>query len=191
MTEFSGQHPASRPRRLRKSPFVRDLVQEQHLSIKDLIYPVFVMEGDNRALPVPSMPGVERLTLDRLLIVAEECVKLGIPAIAIFPVIEADLKNLTANEAYNPKGLVPRVVQALKKAHPSLGVITDVALDPYTSHGQDGLIDEKAYIVNDSTIEVLVKQALCHAEAGADIVAPSDMMDGRVRAIRIRKIGAC
>ena len=184
MTDFIGKFPATRPRRLRESAFIRDLVQENHLSVKDLIYPIFVMEGKNLSVPVPSMPGVERLTLDKALEIANECVQLGIPALAIFPVIDINLKTDTADEAFNPNGLVQRVVKALKQAHPELGVITDVALDPYTSHGQDGLIDETGYIVNDSTIEVLVKQALSHADAGADIVAPSDMMDGRVGAIR-------
>ena len=184
MTDFIGKFPATRPRRLRESAFIRDLVQENHLSVKDLIYPIFVMEGKNLSVPVPSMPGVERLTLDKALGIANECVQLGIPALAIFPVIDVNLKTDTADEAFNPNGLVQRVVKALKQAHPELGVITDVALDPYTSHGQDGLTDETGYIVNDSTIEVLVKQALSHADAGADIVAPSDMMDGRVGAIR-------
>lgn len=184
MTDFIGKFPATRPRRLRESAFIRDLVQENHLSVKDLIYPIFVMEGKNLSVPVPSMPGVERLTLDKALEIANECVQLGIPALAIFPVIDVNLKTDTADEAFNPNGLVQRVVKALKQAHPELGVITDVALDPYTSHGQDGLTDETGYIVNDSTIEVLVKQALSHADAGADIVAPSDMMDGRVGAIR-------
>ena len=184
MTDFIGKFPATRPRRLRESAFIRDLVQENHLSVKDLIYPIFVMEGKNLSVPVPSMPGVERLTLDKALEIANECVQLGIPALAIFPVIDVNLKTDTADEAFNSNGLVQLVVKALKQAHPELGVITDVALDPYTSHGQDGLIDETGYIVNDSTIEVLVKQALSHADAGADIVAPSDMMDGRVGAIR-------
>lgn len=184
MSQFDGQFPLTRPRRLRENLAIRDLVQETRLSVKDLIYPVFVTEGSDKSVAVSSMPGVERLSLDRLLVLAKECVQLGIPALAIFPVIDSEMKNDTANEAYNPNGLVPRVVSALKQAHPELGIITDVALDPYTSHGQDGLIDETGYIVNDSTVEVLVKQALCHANAGADIVAPSDMMDGRVGAIR-------
>ncbi len=184
MAKNHTKFPLARPRRLRETRFIRDLIQENHLGVKDLIYPVFVMEGQNQSVPVASMPGIERMSLDRLLIVAQECVDLGIPALAIFPVIDSDLKNETADEAFNPNGLVPRVVSALKEAYPELGLITDVALDPYTSHGQDGLIDETGYIVNDSTVEILVKQALCHANAGADIVAPSDMMDGRVGAIR-------
>jgi len=184
MTDFSRQFPTTRPRRLRKSAFIRDLVQENRLTVKDLIYPIFVTEGDE-IVPVPSMPGVERLTINKALEIANLCVALGIPAIAIFPVIEPSLKSSLAEEAYNPNGLVPRVIKALKAAHPELGIITDVALDPYTSHGQDGLIDDDAYIVNDKTVEILVKQALCHANAGADIVAPSDMMDGRVGAIRL------
>lgn len=184
MAKNHTKFPLARPRRLRETRFIRDLIQENHLGVKDLIYPVFVMEGQNQSVPVASMPGIERMSLDRLLVVAQECVDLGIPALAIFPVIDSDLKNETADEAFNPNGLVPRVVSALKEAYPELGLITDVALDPYTSHGQDGLIDETGYIVNDSTVEILVKQALCHANAGADIVAPSDMMDGRVGAIR-------
>ena len=184
MTKHTGTFPATRPRRLRESVFIRDLVQENHLTVKDLIYPIFVMEGENHSTPVASMPGVERLTLDKVLELADECVQLGIPALAIFPVIDASLKSDMAEEAYNPKGLIPRVVKALKIAHPELGIITDVALDPYTSHGQDGLINKSGYIINDNTVEVLVKQALVHAKAGADIVAPSDMMDGRVGAIR-------
>ena len=184
MIKFTGTFPSTRPRRLRETRFIRDLVQENHLTVKDLIYPVFVMEGENQTVPVASMPGVERLTLDKVLELADECVQLGIPALALFPVIDSSLKSDMAEEAYNPKGLIPRVVKALKAAHPELGVITDVALDPYTSHGQDGLINKTGYIINDNTVEILVKQALTHANAGADIVAPSDMMDGRVGAIR-------
>ena len=184
MSQFNGNFPLNRPRRLRDNTAIRDLVQEQRLNVKDLIYPVFVMEGVGKSVAIPSMPGVERLSLDKLLLLAKECVQLGIPALALFPVIDSELKNDTATEAFNPNGLVPRVVRALKEAHPELAIITDIALDPYTSHGQDGLINETGYIVNDTTLEVLVKQALCHADSGADIVAPSDMMDGRVGAIR-------
>jgi len=191
MIQRNGQFPFIRPRRLRKSSFIRDLVQENKLSVNDLIYPVFVMEGQNQSESVPSMPGVERLSLDKLLVVAGECHALGIPALALFPVIATNLKSETAEEAYNPDGLIPKAVRALKKTYPDLGVITDVALDPYTSHGQDGLINTSGYILNDETVDVLVKQALCHATAGADIVAPSDMMDGRVKAIRteFEKVG--
>lgn len=185
MTDFNGKYPLVRPRRLRDKAFIRDLVQENHLHVTDLIYPVFVMEGENQLTSVASMPGVERMTIDRLLQIAAECSELGIQALAIFPVIEPELKSETASEAFNPDGLVPRTVKALKKVFPDLGVITDVALDPYTAHGQDGLLDENNYIVNDPTVAVLIKQALCHAQAGADIVAPSDMMDGRVGAIRL------
>ncbi len=185
MIKFTGTFPTTRPRRLRETAFIRDLVQENLLSVKDLIYPIFVMEGENLSVPVASMPGVDRLTLDKVLELADECVQLGIPALALFPVIDSSLKSDMAEEAYNPKGLIPRVVKALKQAHPELGIITDVALDPYTSHGQDGLINKTGYIINDNTVEILVKQALTHANAGADIVAPSDMMDGRVGAIRL------
>ncbi len=176
--------PAGRPRRLRRDAFTRDLVRQHALTCNDLIYPVFVQEGDHRRDPVASMPGVERLSLDLLLLLAEECVALKIPAIALFPVIDTNLKSPAGDEAFNPDGLIPRVVAALKRQFPELGVMTDVALDPYTSHGQDGLLDDTGYIVNDATVEVLVKQALVQAEAGVDIVAPSDMMDGRIGAIR-------
>ena len=179
-----GQYPQIRMRRMRRDKFSRDLMRECILTPKDFIYPVFVLDGNNRTEDVKSMPGVQRKTLDLLLRDAEQCVKLGIPVMAIFPVIDAPLKSLDAREAYNPDGLVPRVVAALKKNFPELGVMTDVALDPYTSHGQDGLIDDSGYVLNDETVEVLVKQALTHAAAGADIVAPSDMMDGRIGAIR-------
>ncbi len=175
---------ATRPRRMRKDEFSRRLMRENRLTTNDLIYPVFVLEGENRTEAVPSMPGVQRQSIDLLLKTAEECVALGIPAIAIFPVVPQEGKSLTAKEAYNTNGLVPRTVKALKEAFPILGVITDVALDPYTTHGQDGVIDDDGYVLNDETVEVLVKQALCHAKAGADIVAPSDMMDGRIGAIR-------
>jgi porphobilinogen synthase len=173
-----------RPRRMRKDEFSRRLMRENVLTTNDLIYPVFVLDGENRTEVVKSMPGVQRQTIDVLLKTADECVKLGIPALAIFPVIEQSHKSLDAAEAYNQAGLVPRTIKALKAAYPELGIITDVALDPYTTHGQDGLIDDTGYVLNDETVEVLVKQALCHAEAGADIVAPSDMMDGRIGAIR-------
>jgi porphobilinogen synthase len=177
-------YPAGRPRRLRRDAFTRNLVRENALSAHDLIYPVFVQEGEKRRDAVASMPGVERLSLDLLLPVAEQCVALGIPVMALFPVIDAGLKTPAGDEAFNPDGLIPRVVAALKARFPELGVMTDVALDPYTSHGQDGLLDETGYILNDATVEVLVKQALTQAQAGVDIVAPSDMMDGRIGAIR-------
>lgn len=176
--------PAGRPRRLRRDSFTRNLVREHALTPHDLIYPVFVLAGSNRREAVASMPGVERLSLDLLLPVAEDCVKLGIPVMALFPVIDASLKTPDGKEALNPDGLVPQVVQELKKRFPELGVMTDVALDPFTSHGQDGLLDDTGYILNDETVEVLVGQALVQAQAGVDIVAPSDMMDGRIGAIR-------
>ena len=174
----------SRMRRMRRDDFSRRLMRESVLTADDFIYPVFVLEGADRVERVASMPGVERQSLDVLLKTAERAVGLGIPALALFPVLDASLKSLGAEEAYNPDGLVPRVVQALKREFPDLGVITDVALDPYTSHGQDGLIDDTGYVLNDETLDVLVKQALCHAQAGADVVAPSDMMDGRIGRIR-------
>ncbi len=176
--------PASRPRRLRRDAFTRNLVREHTLSPHDFIYPVFVHEGQQRRTPVASMPGVERLSLDLLLPVAEQCVQLGIPYMALFPSIDAALKTPDGRESLNPDGLIPRVIRALKREFPDLGVMTDVALDPYTSHGQDGLLDATGYIVNDETVELLVGQALAHAEAGVDMVAPSDMMDGRIAAIR-------
>ena len=179
-----GQYPQSRMRRMRRDQFSRDLMREHILTSADFIYPVFVLEGSNKVEDVKSMPGVQRKTLDLLLKDAEQCVKLGVPVMAIFPVIDASLKSLDAREAFNPNGLVPRVVAELKKHFPDLGVMTDIALDPYTSHGQDGLIDDSGYVLNDETIAVLQKQAQCHAAAGADIVAPSDMMDGRIGAIR-------
>ena len=169
---------------MRRDEFSRRLMRENHLFPDDLIYPVFVLEGERREETVSSMPGVVRQSLDLLMYRAEKCLQLGIPAIAIFPVIEPSLKNLTAAEATNPMGLVPRIVSELKKRFPELGVITDVALDPYTSHGQDGLIDVNGYVMNDETVAVLAQQALIHAQAGADVVAPSDMMDGRIGAIR-------
>ncbi|MCZ8294534.1 MAG: porphobilinogen synthase [Hylemonella sp.] len=176
--------PMGRPRRLRRDEFTRNLVREHALSVNDLIYPVFVLDGQQRREAVASMPGVERLSLDLLLPVAEECVKLGIPAMALFPVIDPALKSLDGKEAYNPEGLVPRVVRGLKERFPELGIMTDVALDPYTSHGQDGVLDATGYILNDETVEILERQALTQAQAGVDIVAPSDMMDGRIGAIR-------
>jgi porphobilinogen synthase len=182
--------PHSRPRRMRRDDFSRRLMRETTLTTNDLIYPVFVLEGENRIEDVASMPGVKRQSLDVLLKTAETCVSLGIPALAIFPVVDAALKSLDAAEAWNPDGLVPRTVRALKAAFPSLGVITDIALDPYTSHGQDGLIDDDGYVMNDETIAVLVRQALSHAAAGVDVVAPSDMMDGRIGAIREALEGA-
>ncbi|HEZ0494445.1 TPA: porphobilinogen synthase [Neisseria meningitidis] len=175
--------PASRMRRMRRDDFSRRLMREHTLTADDLIYPVFVLEGSVREEDVPSMPGVKRQSLDRLLFTAEEAVKLGIPMLALFPVVTAN-KTERAEEAYNPEGLVPAAVRALRERFPELGIMTDVALDPYTVHGQDGLTDENGYVMNDETVEVLVKQALCHAEAGAQVVAPSDMMDGRIGAIR-------
>jgi len=179
-----GSFPAVRMRRMRRDEFSRRLMRESVLTADDLIYPVFVLDGKNRTEKVPSMPGVERMTVDRLLRQAETCLKLRIPALALFPVIEQKLKTLDGREAYNPRGLVPRAVAQLKKRFPELGVMTDVALDPYTSHGQDGVVDAGGYIINDVTLEVLVKQALAQAAAGVDIVAPSDMMDGRIGRIR-------
>jgi len=171
-------------RRMRRDDFSRRLMRESTLTVDDFIYPVFVLEGEGRIEKVASMPGVERQSLDILLKTAERAVNLGIPALALFPVIDSSLKSLGAEEAFNSHGLVARVIKTLKREFPDLGVITDVALDPYTSHGQDGLIDESGYVLNDETLEVLAKQALCHAEAGADVVAPSDMMDGRIGRIR-------
>jgi porphobilinogen synthase len=176
--------PLSRPRRLRRAAFARDLVRQHTLSSKDLILPVFVLDGQERVEDVASMPGVQRLSLDRLLPVAEDCLKLGIPAMALFPVLDASLKTPDGREALNPDGLVPRVVSQLKRRFPELGLMTDVALDPYTSHGQDGLLDAQGYLLNDETVDVLVRQAQVQAAAGVDIVAPSDMMDGRIAAIR-------
>jgi porphobilinogen synthase len=181
---FHAPFPHGRPRRLRRDAFTRDLVREHALAPSDLIYPVFVLDGQKQRQAVASMPGVERLSLDLLLPVAEQCMKLGVPALALFPVIDPRLKTPDGREAWNPDGLVPRVVRGLKKEFPELGVMTDVALDPFTSHGQDGLLDDTGYILNDETVELLVKQALTQAQAGVDIVAPSDMMDGRIGAIR-------
>lgn len=178
------QFPHKRMRRLRRNEFSRRLVRENQLCADDFIYPVFVLDGDKREEDIASMPGIKRLSSFHLMKQAERCLELGIPALAIFPVIDANLKSFTAEEAYNPSGLVPRTIRQLKESFPELGIIADIALDPYTSHGQDGLIDETGYVQNDETIEVLCKQALTHAQAGADVVAPSDMMDGRVKAIR-------
>ncbi len=179
-----GSFPSVRMRRMRRDDFSRRLMREAVLTADDLIYPVFVLDGKNRTEKVSSMPGVARVTIDRLLKVAEQCVALRVPVIALFPVVDQRLKTLDGREAYNPKGLVPRAVAALKKRFPELGVMTDVALDPYTSHGQDGVVDASGYIINDVTLAVLEKQALAQAAAGVDIVAPSDMMDGRIGRIR-------
>lgn len=178
------QFPTTRMRRMRRDDFSRRLMRESTLTAADLIWPVFVLEGENRREAVPSMPGVERLSLDLLIEEAREAHELGIPALALFPVIDPSLKSELAEEAFNANGLVQRSVRALKEALPELGIITDVALDPYTSHGQDGIIDDQGYVLNDRTVETLLKQALSHAEAGADVVAPSDMMDGRIGEIR-------
>lgn len=185
--DYLESFPATRMRRMRRDDFSRRMMRESRLAADDLIYPVFVLEGDKRLEQIPSMPGIARQSLDNLLKTAERALALGIPALAVFPVIGDAYRTWGAEEAYNPDGLVPRVVAALKKELPELGVITDVALDPYTNHGQDGLIDAedpRAYVLNDETLEVLARQALVHAQAGADIVAPSDMMDGRVARIR-------
>jgi porphobilinogen synthase len=176
--------PASRPRRLRRDAFTRALVREHKLAAEDLILPVFVLDGSGRTQDVTSMPGVQRRSVDGLFAVAEECVKLGVPVMALFPVIDPALKTPDGKEATNPEGLVPRAVRELKKRFPELGLLTDVALDPFTSHGQDGLLDTNGYILNDETVAVLTQQALVQAQAGVDIVAPSDMMDGRIGAIR-------
>ena len=176
-------HPQYRPRRMRRDDFSRRLMRENTLTTNDLIYPLFIHEGEGR-IPVASMPGVERLSLDELLKVAGECVELGIPVIDLFPVTDPARKSLDGAEAWNPDGLAQRAVRALKAAYPQLGVMTDVALDPYTTHGQDGIIDETGYVLNEITVQALVKQAVSHAQAGADIISPSDMMDGRVGAIR-------
>ena len=177
-------YPATRPRRMRRDDSTRRLMRENHLHVDDLIYPMFIIEGNSTRETIESMPGIERVSLDELLKEAEQLVKLGIPAIALFPVIAADKKSEDAGEAWNPDGLAQAAVKSLKDKFPELGVITDVALDPFTTHGQDGLINEQGYVMNDETVEALVKQAVSHADAGADIVAPSDMMDGRVAAIR-------
>ncbi|HEX2492749.1 MAG TPA: porphobilinogen synthase [Steroidobacter sp.] len=180
----TGEFPRTRMRRMRRDAFSRRLMRENTLSADNLIYPMFVIEGGNRREPVASMPDIERVTIDQLVREAEELARLGVPALALFPVTRADAKSEDGREAWNPEGLAQRAVRALKKAVPELGVITDVALDPFTTHGQDGVIDANGYVLNDVTVEALVKQALSHAEAGADVVAPSDMMDGRIGAIR-------
>ena len=174
-----------RPRRMRKHEFNRSLIRENSLSVSDLIYPLFIIEGEKKKEKIDSMPGIERLSIDQLLIEAKEIVDLKIQAIALFPVISPDKKTLDAEESYNPDGLIQRAVRALKRSFPELAVITDVALDPFTSHGLDGVIDSEGYVLNDETVNILIKQALSHAKAGADIVAPSDMMDGRIGAIRL------
>ena len=184
MNPYHGQYPITRPRRMRRDDFSRRMMREHHLSCDDLIYPVFVLEGSGQREAVPSMPGVERLSIDLLVAEAKAAQQLGIPAMALFPVVPLEKKTEDAREAYNPEGLAQRAVRALKAEVPELGIITDVALDPFTTHGQDGLIDDSGYVLNDETVEVLVRQALSHAQAGADIVAPSDMMDGRIGAIR-------
>ena len=187
MSQFDtdrGAYPRVRMRRLRRDDFSRRLVRENCLTVDDLIYPMFILEGEKNREPVPSMPGIERVSIDYLLSEAEQLLNLGVPAIALFPVTPANKKTEDAREAFNPEGLAQRAVRALKQHVPELGVITDVALDPFTTHGQDGLIDSSGYVMNDETVEVLVKQALSHAEAGADIVAPSDMMDGRIGQVR-------
>ncbi|MGV0981925.1 MAG: porphobilinogen synthase [Polynucleobacter sp.] len=176
--------PAHRPRRMRRDDWSRRLMQENHLRISDLIYPVFLLEGSNQSQAVASMPGVNRVSLDLLFNVAEECVALGIPVMALFPVIDASLKTPDGKEAFNPNGLIPTAVRELKTRFPNLGIMTDVALDPYTSHGQDGILDEQGRILNDETTAILVQQAIAQAQAGVDIVAPSDMMDGRIGKIR-------
>ena len=180
-----GPFPIQRMRRMRRDEFSRRLMREHQLTADDLIYPLFILDGEGQREAVPSMPGVERISIDQLLKEAKELVELGVPAIALFPVTPQEKKTEDACEAYNPDGLAQRAVRALKEKFPDLGVITDVALDPFTTHGQDGLIDESGYVMNDETVEVLVKQALSHAEAGADVVAPSDMMDGRIGVIRV------
>ncbi|MHA6832119.1 porphobilinogen synthase [Ralstonia pseudosolanacearum] len=177
--------PDHRPRRMRRDDFSRRMMRESRLTADDLIYPVFILEGTNVRQAVPSMPGVERVSVDVLLGVAEQCVQLGIPVLALFPVIEPSLKTPDGIEATNVDGLIPRAVKALKARFPELGILTDVALDPYTSHGQDGVLDDAGYVLNEETVEILTRQALVQAEAGVDIVAPSDMMDGRIGAIRL------
>jgi len=181
---FTGKFPERRPRRMRRDEFSRRLMREHRLAAEDLIYPVFVQNGTRRQDPVPSLPGIARKSIDLLLADGERCLELGVPALALFPMIGPERKSLDAAEAWNPEGLVPQALRALKDRFPTLGVITDVALDPYTSHGQDGLLDATGYVANDPTVAALTRQALCHAAAGADVVAPSDMMDGRVGALR-------
>jgi len=184
MRPIPGSYPRVRMRRMRRDAFSRRMMRETRLTTDDLIYPMFVIEGRSQRVPVPSMPGVERVSIDELVKEALELVALGVPALALFPVPDAATKSLDGREAWNPEGLVQRAVRAVKAAAPALGVVTDVALDPYTTHGQDGIIDANGYVVNDETVAVLVKQSLSHAAAGADIVAPSDMMDGRIGRIR-------
>ncbi len=179
-----GRFPRVRKRRMRRDEFSRRLMRESRLGVDDLIYPMFILDGENQREPVPSMPGVERISIDLLLDEARQLVQLGIPMVALFPVTPMAQKSDDAREAYNPDGIAQRAVRALKREFPQLGVMTDVALDPFTSHGQDGLLDETGYVMNDETVEVLIRQAVSHAEAGADVVAPSDMMDGRIGAIR-------
>ena len=188
--DFSGRCPAKRMRRMRRDDFSRRLARETRLTVDDFIYPVFVHDGDNRAAAVPSLPGVSRRSIDLLLRDAERCVRAGIPAIALFPVIPPEQKSDDAASAWDEAGLVPRTVRALKQHFPQLGVVTDIALDPYTRHGQDGLIDATGYVMNDETVLALAKQALCHAAAGVDVIAPSDMMDGRIGALRDALDGA-
>jgi porphobilinogen synthase len=188
--DFTGRFPAKRMRRMRRDDFSRRLARETRLSADDFIYPVFVHGGDNRQVPVPSLPGVSRKSIDLLLLDAERCMRTGIPAIALFPVIPPEEKSNDAANAWDEAGLVPRTVRALKSRFPTLGVVTDIALDPYTSHGQDGLIDASGYVMNDETVGALARQALCHAAAGVDIVAPSDMMDGRIGTLRRALDGA-
>ena len=180
----TGSFPARRMRRMRRDTFSRELMAENRLHASDLIYPVFILEGENTRESVSSMPGVERLTVDLLLELMSELHPLGLQMLALFPVVTSEKKSLLAEESYNPEGLVPHAIRQLKESFPELGIMTDIALDPYTSHGQDGILDEQGYVVNDQTVEVLTKQALCHAQAGAQVVAPSDMMDGRIGAIR-------
>ena len=184
LPSIPGQFPRVRMRRMRRDDFSRRMMRETTLTPSDFIYPVFVMEGMKQRVAVPSMPGVERITLDELVREAEECARLGVPAMALFPVTPPEAKSLDGREAWNPEGLAQRAVRAIKQAVPELGVVTDVALDPFTTHGQDGIIDESGYVLNDVTVEALVKQGVSHAEAGADVVAPSDMMDGRIGALR-------
>jgi len=179
-----GQYPRVRMRRMRRDDFSRRMMRETTLTPSDFIYPVFVMEGAKQRVAIPSMPGIERVTVDELVREAEEIARLGVPAMALFPVTPLEAKSLDGREAWNPEGLAQRAVRAIKKAVPELGVITDVALDPFTTHGQDGIIDDSGYVMNDVTVEALVKQAVSHADAGADVVAPSDMMDGRIGAVR-------
>ncbi|MEO8345152.1 MAG: porphobilinogen synthase [Betaproteobacteria bacterium] len=187
---FAGKFPHKRPRRMRRDDFSRRMMRETTLGANDLIYPVFVLDGTNRDEPVPSLPGVSRKSLDLLFKDAEQCVALGVPALALFPVVPGEFKSADAAAAWHPEGLVPRTVRALKQRFPELGVITDIALDPYTSHGQDGLIDATGYVLNEETVVALTRQALCHADAGVDMVAPSDMMDGRIGALRVALDGA-